>query len=283
MSEGLFRPFGMSDDEYERRLEVREQIPEILRPPLLAWADRQVTDFNGSVTEARGHELQSALRVPLELDHRYTDPAGIVAQFESQGDRELLFLIDYLLSEFEEDTFVEPGAIEDLRWHMDQTRSALTIAARDGEYRLAHRLPDGVEELLVSSAIEANATAGAHLRNAIREATTLDGKPSLVMSEDIRAVEAAAGPVVTPKDQRFQLSKIVSALKAKTGWSLLLQRRDDGEPDHRAVLIGMLETIAFAQRDRHSGTPPTSEEAQAHMMLTATVVGWFSTGVVLME
>lgn len=272
----------MSDEEYERRLEVREQIPEILRPPLLAWAARQVTDYNGSVTEMRGHELQSALRVPLELD-RYSDPQSVVGQFESHGDRELLFLVDYLLSEIDEDPFVEPAAIEDLRWHMDQTRSALTIAGRNRVYRLAHRLPDGVEDLLVASATEANATAGAHLRNAIREATTLDGRPSTVMSEDIRAVEAAAGPVVTPKDQRFQLSRIVSHLKAISGWSIILQRRDDNVPDHQAILIGMLETLAFAQRDRHSGTPPTSEEALAHMMLTSTVVGWFSTGAVRME
>ncbi len=283
MEHELFRPFGMSDEEYAERLQVRREIPDLLRPPFLAWATSQLADATGVVSEERAHQIQSVLRVPLQLDGYFTRSGDVVAQFMHRGDKELLWLLDYLLSEWEYDDFVEPAPISALRWHMDQTRSSLTIAGRDGVYRLVARLPLGVEETLIRATDDANASAGAHLTNAIREATTLDGKPSVVMTENIRAVEAAAGPVVTPRDPRFQLARIVGALKAKTGWSLVLQRRDDDVPDHQLVLIGMLETLAFAQRDRHAGDPPTREEAQAHMMLAAALVGWFSTGVVRME
>lgn len=283
MEHGVFRPFGMTDDEYERRLEVREEIPELLLAPMRTWAETHVADHNRYATLGRVYELQSVLKVELGPEGSYTEAESLVAQFEASSEREFVWLVDYLLSEFPEQQWSEPDAIKALRWHMDQTRSALTVSPRGGVYRLTHRLPEGVEATLVSAAQDANASAGIHLSNAIREATTLDGKTSTVMTEGIRAVEAAAGPVVTPRDQRFALSKIVSALRAKSGWSLVLQRRDDDVPDHQAILIGMLETLAFAQRDRHSGSAPSAEEAQAHMMLAAALVGWFSTGAVRME
>ena len=57
----------------------------------------------------------------------------------------------------------------------------------------------------------------------------------------------------------------------------------DGYPNHLEVLIGMMETLAKAQSDRHSGNKPTPLEAQAHAQLGATLVHWFASGSVIRE
>jgi hypothetical protein len=61
----------------------------------------------------------------------------------------------------------------------------------------------------------------------------------------------------------------------------VLAQRDDGHPDHAVVLIGMLETLAFAEQHRHSGHGYSEAEAVGHVQLAATLVGWFSAGVVV--
>ena len=45
----------------------------------------------------------------------------------------------------------------------------------------------------------------------------------------------------------------------------------------------MLETLAFAQEDRHGGTPSDIAGAQAHVQLASVLVQWFSTGTVVRE
>lgn len=103
------------------------------------------------------------------------------------------------------------------------------------------------------------------------------------MTEAIRAVEAVAGEVVIPKDKQPRLGKIVSALRSSEKWSLRLPKRDDNHPDQRAVLIGMLEVLAFAEQHRHSGTEPDTQVALAHVELASVLVGWFASGVVFKE
>lgn len=45
----------------------------------------------------------------------------------------------------------------------------------------------------------------------------------------------------------------------------------------------MLEALTFAEQHRHSGPSPFLREAQTHALLAATVVGWFSTGAIVMD
>lgn len=139
----------------------------------------------------------------------------------------------------------------------------------------------GVEETAQASINSANEIAGRHLLKAWNEAQSLRPDTSAVMTEAIRAVEGAAGPVVIPRDPRPNLSKIVSALRDNEAWTLILSTRDDGHPDQRLVLIGMIETLAFAEQHRHSGDDPSDLQAIAHVQLASVIVAWFSTGTVV--
>ncbi|QLD10808.1 hypothetical protein [Microbacterium oleivorans] len=147
-------------------------------------------------------------------------------------------------------------------------------------FRLSRRLTDGIEDLADEVVRSASHRAGLYLSSAWTEAYGLEPDTSKVMTESIRAVEAAAGPRVLPEDKRATLGKIVASLKSRTDWHLVLDRRDDDHPDHHAVVVGMIETLAFAQRDRHAGAPPTVLQAQGHVQVAANLVNWFSTGVV---
>lgn len=280
MSE-VWRPWDAEDDEFERRLIIREQIPVPLRPVVRSWLVDRLANSYGSTAPALIHALQSALDVYLGFPDGYVDTTKLVSAIEGRGDRFLLRVVDFLMSSYTVDYLTEPREITALRWHLDQTRSAVTITTRDQIYRLERRSPKGVEELAQEAVDSTNATAGQHLRNAWAKSRDIQPDPAGAMTEAIRAVEAAAGPVVIPKDQRPQLSKIVGAIRDNANWTLILETRDDGHPDQRDVLIGMLEVLAFAEQHRHSGTPPTSDQAMAHAQLAATLVGWFSAGAVV--
>lgn len=278
-----FIPWDATEEEIHERFRVREQIPDTLRPALLKWLSGQLADRGRLVDGDSLLWVQTSLQEDLEWDGDDEHVDDVIETIQSRSDRFLLRVVDLLLSNLRESQSVNSAAsaFEDLEWHLDHSRSSVCIVTRDDAWRLSHRLPEGTEELVQEAATVANTSAGSHLAAAWRKAFDFDADPSGAMFESIRAVEAAAGPVVTPKDERAQLSKIVATLKSQQGWGLVLRARDDGHPDHVGVLIGMLETLAFAQRDRHPGAaPPSVEEARAHAQLASTLVGWFATGVV---
>lgn len=278
-------PWDADEDEAAELSVVRENIPETMRPALLRWLHLRLLYSNGRTSPDVVNSLQTALRVDLELGDGHVPVGLAVDAIEARGNKFLLRVVDWFLGSFEPRRGMSghDPAIADLSWHLDTAMSGIEVHGDWNGYRLRKRLPEGIEEAAQVAVTESPGVAGVHLAKAIREAQSMDPDTSLVMTEAIRAVEAAAGPVVLPNASRHRLSIIVQALKDKSAWSLVLERRDDGYPDHRAVLIGMLETLVFAQRDRHAGGPPSREQALAHALLAANLVGWFAAGAVQMN
>ncbi|WP_341974665.1 hypothetical protein [Microbacterium sp. LWO13-1.2] len=272
-----WRPWDASDDEYEDLLVVRELIPPTLREPLMAWLAGALTSDRW-VSEARYHFIQSSLRRRLDASSLHVD--AVTHAIEEQGDRFLLQVVDLLLANGTSTEDVRDALV--LEAHMRLNASALKVDNSSGVNRLRRRMVEGVEESMQIAVDAALSLPAVHLANAVRQIQSLEPNTSEAMAEAIRAVEQAARAVVTPKDKQARLGKIVAALREKQGWSLALQQRDDGEPNHQEVLIGMLETLAFAQQNRHGGAAPGADEATAHVLLASTLVGWFSTGAVRM-
>ncbi len=83
------------------------------------------------------------------------------------------------------------------------------------------------------------------------------------MTEAIKAVEATAHPVVHAERQESSLGSDHSNDQGSVRVDSLAfpnsRRRSD--PDHKAVLVGMLETLMNAQADRHGG--PTTIRARS--------------------
>ncbi len=279
----VWRPWDADDGEFEERSLIRELIPPSLYAPVIEWIRNELRPGSYSYVDmGRVHELQSALQVSLRLQGRYVEADDVLRTIAQEGDQFVARVIDFFLSDYEEDPYGQPPAnVEALKWHFDSAASAADIALQHGVYRLRRRVPEGVEELAEASRQTAPSPAGQHLGKAWTEAYALTPNTSLVMTEAIKAVEAAAHPVVTPNAKKIRLGMITQTVKDQSGWTLAFPTRDDGHPDHKAVLVGMLETLIIAQADRHGGTAPTIVEAQGHVQLASTLVQWFSTGVVM--
>lgn len=279
----VWEPWDADEEELAGLHVIRERIPPSMRPALTKWLYDRLHSGYSKTSPDIVNALQTALRLDVGFESGMVDTETLVMELEDRGDQVFLRAVDWLLSQFAPTYHGLPTEVRDLEWHLDTAMSGIEVVHGTDCYRLGLRLPEGVE-VAEQIAVDAGPKiAGQHLATAIRQAQGLAPDTSTAMTEAIRAVEAAAGPVVIPKDGRQRLSMIVQALKNKPDWTLVLECRDDGVPDHHAVLIGMLETLVFAQRDRHAGEPPSPQQALAHVMLAATLVGWFSTGTVQMN
>lgn len=276
-----WKPWDATEEEYAESLVIREPIPETLTDTIDDWLYRWFAGQSsyGAVHTSVVNELVAALRVMLPLG---VQSQTLVEAIRDEGDRYTLQVVDYLLAKQRPSGMGAPDNVQALSDQMDRSASAVRIVlADDFRYRIARRLPEGVEEAAQRAVNDANPVAGKHLANAWREMQSIEPDASKILRESIQAVEAAGGAVVIPNDKKPQLSKIVGALRQQDGWGLVLARRDDGHPDHKAVLIGMLETLAFAEQHRHSGHGYSDVEAVGHVQLAATLVGWFSASVVV--
>jgi hypothetical protein len=281
-----WEPWDATEEEVADLYIIREPIPESLQRPIEEWLRQtfHAASRYGRVDSAMVHFVETSLRTPFDLDDP-VEPDDLVSAVTDQGDKFTLRVVDLLLSTYAPETQwrTMPALVARLSTHMERTGSAVLIVREESHYRLARRMPEGIEEAAQAAIRDSNATAGQHLANAWREMQGMDPDASKILREGIQAVEAAAGSVVIPKDKKPQLSKIVGALRQQQGWGLAFARRDDGHPDHLAVLIGMLETLAFAEQHRHSGHGYSVAEATGHVQLAATLVGWFSAGVVVRD
>lgn len=281
-------PFDATPEEVAELHVVRDGIPATLRPAILAWIIDQLPvipySSKGLVTTEMIHTLQTALRIDFGLAPKESMSRQALVKFiESQGEQTILRVVDFMASWYRRQGWIDtPIEIAPLEFHLDAGSSAFEVyPTEDGPYRIRRRITEGVEEA-VQAAIDLQPVAGRHLANAWRSATALEPNESFAMTEAIRAVEAASGPVVIPKDRKPTLGKVVKVLQDQPGWTLVLTA-SDGYPNHLEVLIGMMETLAKAQPDRHSGNKPTPLEAQAHAQLAATLVHWFASGAIIRE
>lgn len=235
-----------------------------------------------------------ALRLGLEVPQPSPGAAGprpghqVVEQL--QGDpMALLTTADALL-----DLLTEPAGVV-LRPTLPTPPDALEAYLRDGRstYRVNDR-GDGLERRVDPTAAAALAqavgqagdvrreSAATHLRNAWAAAHELRGRdPSKAYAEAIRAVEAAAVPVVLPTNDRATLGTVLAHLRgAADRWDLAMPDRN-GDTD-LGPLVDMLTLLWTRQTDRHGGNRPTRpiEQPAAEMavQLAVLLVQWFSAG-----
>jgi hypothetical protein len=123
-----------------------------------------------------------------------------------------------------------------------------------------------------------------HLEDAWRQLYGLHPDPSAAYRDAIRAVEAAAIPVVIPTDPRATLGGVLSSLRqGRAKWELAIAAQN-GQPASIDPLAAMLALLWEGHRDRHPGGPTsapiTQPAAEAAVHLAATLAHWFVTGAV---
>jgi hypothetical protein len=142
------------------------------------------------------------------------------------------------------------------------------------------RVDDALREAVLRARTETKTTsASTHLRDAWTACYGRNPNPTLAYSEAIKAVEAAAAPVISPNDLKATLGTMLGQIRPKsTQWRFAIA------PGSIDPVITAMSTIWDGQTDGHAGnrptTPITQEAAQAAVLLAASVVHWFATGAV---
>lgn len=262
-----WRPFSarLRGDDVDETL--YEGVPAHLRGPLEAWLGDSTSD---------GLRQRVAARVRVKLGRSY-------APFAKFDDEQLLDAVDFVLHTGIEPPYSNKQARELLKQLRDlllDAGSAYKVASdKNG---LERRVDTTVADTARRAIQSANgSSASEHLATAWTATYGLHPNPPVAYAEMIKAVEAAAQPVIEPANTRATLGTMLRQMDKSPGRLHLDLAGPTGRADP-AVAIAMCRTLWQGQTSRHgSGRPTrheTHNEAEAAIQLTVTLVSWFTTG-----
>jgi hypothetical protein len=266
-----WRPLSKRGKVDTRLDEPTEGLPPYLLGPVAEWMVDTYRDHHhgGSHEEAlKRLQLRFKLEPPLS---RNTALRDLISRMEA--DEEFgLDVLDYMLHHLREfaDEYQQPFELANgLAATLVLGGSAWEVIAPedDGPFRLARRAIGPVRESI--SELPASSRAHQHLVAAWNHLSGRNPDPSGAYREALRAVEAAAKPVVLPANDKATLGQMIAAMRDKPEkWETTI-----GTVDH---VRETMETVWTNQLDRH-GTDDDSiplnvsqEEADAafHWCLT---------------
>jgi hypothetical protein len=255
-----------------------EGVPEYLVAPLSNWVV--------SATEVSGKGLLVAVGLALRVrwGSQYSVEGLAATDFLTQvmpqlGAEGLLDVADAVLHVAGGGTtFTRSGvAVES---YLEQLLSIGGSARRvaDSGSALERRVSDSARRAFLEAVAEAReASSAAHLVEAWGAAFGRNPDASKAYSEAVKAVEAAAIPVVTPKDNVATLGKIIGELSHNPQAYTFAIAGDFARA--REVLRLLWE----GQTDRHGAASPrpvSVAAAQAALQLSVCAVEWFQRGAI---
>lgn len=249
---------------------------------LWAWADQRLRDSRGAINELMLDRLELKLRLHLpggSSNQRLSSLEHIV-----KADEELfLDVMDYLVAQLKADSDWDKPIAAELESVLSSGGSVWGVSVSGDVHGLRRRLGSEVEDVL-GQVLGPEDRASRYLATALEEAYGRDPNASHSYREAVRAVEAIAKPVVTPRDAVATLGKMISALREKPEkWSVVLSPSKGHPVLHIAEMMELLWT---GQLDRH-GTDDESaplnvsiDEARAAVHISAALVQLFRSGAV---
>ena len=278
MSETEWEPFGLDDDERAAYEVLVDGVPDWMAESLYAWIVQAMpVDILGGVLGHVCRTIQNQCRVALNVSAAAAtvDKFWIADRLRSISPTDVLRVGDWLLAHVAD--MSERDALDAL---LHSGRSLWMVGERNGRFGLVRRVPEGVQRA-VESTIASAGKAGGLLARAWADVHGIEQKPSSGYSLAVRAVEAAAIPVVQPKNTSATLGTVLGQMKADGDWRLPLREHTDAPGPE--MLLAMMRTLWFGHRDRHGGadySDVTQDEARAAVMLAATLVEWLSSGAI---
>ena len=263
-----------------RREALVEEFPRYLREAIFQWMHDSLESSSGFVSTEFLINFQNASRVDIGFQsNRYLNWNDQLLPYLREIDDAIFAnLLDYLASS----TPFEPGTEHPLEYILSEGGSAWTIIRWNDTYaRLTRRVPEGVTEAF-HNVLNATDVASRKLQEAWLDAYGPDPRASVAYSNAVVAVETAALTVIPVNKQDATLANLFSILEAeKPKWQLVL--RDSGKSPGAKSLAVMLRTLWRGHQSRHGRpdyTDATLEEARAAVVLAATLVQWFTSGVI---
>lgn len=241
--------------------EFVEGIPRYLRDPVRRWMTATFMMLSRKEAVVFLERMSMRLRLEKPFSVAALNP-GFTAVDRIMGDPEFtLDSIDYLLAHIPEivrSTERAQRHVDSLEAMLMDSSSAWTAVESGSSpvrYALARRAPAVIDEAIENSTSRMNPQR--HLEGCWLHLSHRNADPSRAYSEAVKAVEAAAKPIVTPMDPRPTLGKMIAALRdAPSKWVY--------EAATHELILSLMQSLWVGQLDRH-GTD--DESAQTSVSL----------------
>jgi hypothetical protein len=264
--------------------ELHEGVPAHLEAVLAHWL---IDDIE------RNPDLHHRVGIILKVSgySPTLDEDELVQAIEDAGD--LLDAVDLVLHldegrhDLDELLQKRPGAehVYKLRQMLTDSGSAYQVEHHGLVFRLVRRVDETVQTAYdaaqLSSEASGRGNAAQRLREAWHAAYGRNPESGVAYSSAVKAVEAAAIPVISPNNDKATLGTVTAALRDQAAkWSFAIGHRQGTNPVD--LVVAMMNGLWTGQTDRHEGGTPakpiTQESAEAAVQLAVTLVHWFSTG-----
>ncbi len=262
---------------------LNEGVPEWLAMPVAQWVFDVFSSMEyGDDLSHKLDVLYGMLRRPMpRTASRIRDSITELGNAAAEGDLDVLDAVVWTTQLSQEGWSLR----ERLELLLLVHGSAWTLGANAAQQPCLVRRVD--ETVTAAAQVEMGQTGNAarHLHRAWHRIYGRNPDPGGSYRESVRAVEAAAKPVVAPEALRATLGTMLADLRNKPEkWIVALDER--GKGPGVGLLIEMCTGLWKSQFDRH-GTNDESIpldvsplEAEAAVHLAATLVHWFRSGVV---
>ena len=274
-----WRPLQLEGDDTDYD-GLHEGIPTWLEPRFLEWIGRQMTTSQDGRTVYRAeqlHELEARLRVALDWSRGGYSALGSLQRYLPKDQEFFLQAIHFVL-------FQTPRAADSVDKWLLAGGSAWTAKVRDGAAGLERRVDDTIAAAADQVIVDAG-RAGTHLARAWKAAYGRGPQPTVAYDESIKAVETAAIPTISPRNDRATLGTLIRDLRAAPqNFSVTLSAL--GGTDDVETVARVMDLLWKGHPARHGTPNPTrpsaasQSEAEAAAHLAVTLVHWFDKGFV---
>lgn len=254
--------------------------PGYLREAVFPWLKRHVDEEHSAVSSRFFVEFQNGSRTDIgfKSDTYLSWRDTVLPHLRTLDDPTFTNLVDYGLS-----TEYASSSTHRLEKVLSDGGSAWTVVRWNrNKWRLTKRVSDGVQQAL-KEVLSASDIASVKLQEAWVDAYGVNPRASVAFTHAVVAVETAALSVIPVSKSDATLADLFSILEADNPkWRLIF--RDSPKAPSGKALATMLRTLWRGHESRH-GRPDyadaTLEEARAAVVLAATLVHWFTSGVVV--
>ena len=281
-----WRPLSKRNDP-ERAVEydaLHEGVPEWLAGPAARWVFDvfRAIPYSDNVDQTLDL-LSGALRKPLPTGVNWQDKAiTFLGNEVANGDLDVLDAVVWVTDLHDAYGWRQRDHLEVL---LHSHGSAWTIGKDEDGRPCLERRVDETTTAAAKAEMDQGGNAPTHLRRAWHRVYGRNPDAGGAYREAVRAVEAAAKPVITPNDRVATLGKMIIAMEAKPSkWHVVLD--GNGRGSGLAHVVGNCKALWTSQLDRHGTDDETvrldvsAEEAEAALHLATTLVHWFRTGAV---
>lgn len=276
-------PMGMTPEEHAALV---EGVPPWMRVDMKSWMLLAVS------TPTAGGGRTSDVELVMDFDRRArsNDPLAaylrrgynsLEQELYADDDKYIPFL-DFLVWNKSQNRAANGGLLGALDAILLAGGSRWKVGTRMQVPGLEDRVPRGVQDA-ADALMSQRGHAGELLSEAWHAAFGLTPDFEKAYSKSVKAVEAAAIPVVSPKNTKATLGTVIADVKNQKDWKLAMTRE---HPDAltKDVVLGLMQALWTGQNDRHAGqvgyTPSTQADAEAAVMLAVPLVQWFTSNAI---